>query len=741
MKIIQVIDEVSKRNISLVSVTKIINSYKFLSKESIVITTDNQEKVKKILVLKNLYKNFFFYSKISKILKKYKPDALHIHGMWRPIQFLFILHCSFLNIPVLIQPHGMLLPAALKSRSFLSFIFKLICIYLFYKLFARLTFIAVTKEEKEFINKYFSSSTVFIIKNPFKIPSVVLKKISNKFVYFGRYNRHKNLKEFIQAYMLANTSGKWTLDIYGIDDDPLYKAELINLVNTNNYNSKIRFMKPVFNIKKKFQIISNSSCNVLMSKSEVLSLSVLEAFSKGIPSLVNKDLHFPNWIKNNLIRSSLKISDLVKNINSVINKNYNLKIYSRNKLKKIFAKNYDFENEKIIYRKSLISAINENKANNTLLNNFEVLSANIFNTVLIPFLIILSVVFNKISLASELGIIPGMLLLTTQLFSGNARSILLYNNDKEHLYKIINFRVFLSILFFLLSETILKLFYYNENFYLYSTLFAIIYLSWINEVFLSLHEKNKSLLFIRIFTVISVFFYILIYLSYVFQNFNLYLVLVSYLFFQLFFFIYHFNYKLFKIIILDNDANNYIVKFLPTASTFFNVLSVVVWRVSLFSLLGKSLAGIYFAAFSLASFPGTLFNNILAHIVILNKTIQNQFSKIYFLFSIIFSIIIILLITLINIFFTNFSNFNLILTTLVSLLGTVIMLRALYYRHSILFLNRIYQKKVFLADILYSLSISPIILILYFISGENLVIYSYFISSIFAYFFYKRIKL
>jgi len=741
MKIIQVIDEVSKRNISLASVTKIINSYKFLSKESIVITTDNKEKVKKILVLKNLYKNFFFYSKISKILKKYKPDALHIHGMWRPIQFLFILHCSFLNIPVLIQPHGMLLPAALKSRSFLSFIFKLICIYLFYKLFARLTFIAVTKEEKEFINKYFSSSTVFIIKNPFKIPSVVLKKISNKFVYFGRYNRHKNLKEFIQAYMLANTSGKWTLDIYGIDDDPLYKAELINLVNTNNYNSKIRFMKPVFNIKKKFQIISNSSCNVLMSKSEVLSLSVLEAFSKGIPSLVNKDLHFPNWIKNNLIRSSLKISDLVKNINSVINKNYNLKIYSRNKLKKIFAKNYDFENEKSIYRKSLISAINENKANNTLLNNFEVLSANIFNTVLIPFLIILSVVFNKISLASELGIIPGMLLLTTQLFSGNARSILLYNNDKEHLYKIINFRVFLSILFFLLSETILKLFYYNENFYLYSTLFAIINLSWINEVFLSLHEKNKSLLFIRLFTVISVFFYILIYLSYVFQNFNLYLVLVSYLFFQLFFFIYHFNYKLFKIFIIANDTNNYFTKFLPTASTFFNILSIIAWRVSLFSLLGKSLAGIYFAAFSLASFPGTLFNNILAHIVILNKTIQNQFSKIYFLFSIIFSIIIILLITLINIFFTNFSNFNLILTTLVSLLGTVIMLRALYYRHSILFLNRIYQKKVFLADILYSLSISPIILILHFISGENLVIYSYFISSIFAYFFYKRIKL
>jgi hypothetical protein len=478
-----------------------------------------------------------------------------------------------------------------------------------------------------------------------------------------------------------------------------------------------------------------------MSKSEVLSLSVLEAFSKGVPSLVNKDLHFPNWIKNNVIRSSLKISDLIKNINFIINQNYKLKIYSRNKLKKIFVKEYNFVNEKNIYRKSLIYTINANRANNTLLNSFELLSANIFNTVLIPFLIILSVVFNKLSLASELGIIPGMLLLTTQLFSGNARSILLYNNVKEYLYKIINFRVFLSIFFFLLYEIIIKLFYYNENFYVYSVLFAIINLSWINETFLTLHEKNKSLLFIRLFTVVSFFFYILIYLTYSSQYFNLVLVLVGYLFFQLIFFIYHFNYKLFKIFILDNYTNNYIVKSLPTASTFFNILSVVAWRVSLFSLVGKSSAGIYFAAFSIASFPGTLFNNIIAQIVILNKTIQSQFSKMYFLFSIIITIIIILLIVLINIFFTDYSNFNLILTTLLSLLGTVIMLRALYLRHRILSLNRFYQKKVFFVDILYSLSISPIILTLYFIGGENLLIYSYFISSIFAYFFYKKIKL
>lgn len=179
---------------------------------------------------------------------------------------------------------------------------------------------------------------------------------------------------------------------------------------------------------------------------------------------------------------------------------------------------------------------------------------------------------------------------------------------------------------------------------------------------------------------------------------------------------------------------------MPTASTFFNLLSVVVWRVSLYYLIGKALAGVYFAAFSIASFPGTLFNNILAQIVMANKNIRDQFNKIYFLFSTIASIFIIILIALIHIFFTNLLNLNLFLTTLISLLGTIIMVKALYLRHSILFLNNIYQKKVFFIDILYSLAISPIIIFLYYIAGENFLMYSFFISSIFAYFFYKSIK-
>ena len=129
MKIIQTLDEISKKNLSIVSVVKIISSYKFLSNESKIIVAKNEDKLKKIGILKKLFSNLFFSSEVNKILRTQNPDIVHIHGMWRPIHFFFILHCTFLNIPILVQPHGMLLKEALKSKSFLSYLIKKVTLF------------------------------------------------------------------------------------------------------------------------------------------------------------------------------------------------------------------------------------------------------------------------------------------------------------------------------------------------------------------------------------------------------------------------------------------------------------------------------------------------------------------------------------------------------------------------------------------------------------------------------------
>ena len=71
MRILQVLDEISKKNTSLFTVARILNSYEFLSKESAIVTSSNIEKINKIIVLRNSYKNLFLDSKIRKILKYY----------------------------------------------------------------------------------------------------------------------------------------------------------------------------------------------------------------------------------------------------------------------------------------------------------------------------------------------------------------------------------------------------------------------------------------------------------------------------------------------------------------------------------------------------------------------------------------------------------------------------------------------------------------------------------------------
>jgi glycosyltransferase involved in cell wall biosynthesis len=741
MRALQVLDEISKKNTSLLTIAQILNSYEFLSKKSVIVTSNNIEKINKIIVLENSYKNLFLDSKIIKILKYYKPEVVHIHGMWRPIQFLFIMHCAILRIPVFIQPHGMLLPQALKSRSIFSYILKLISIYFFYKFFPETKFIAVTNEEKINIQKYFKRSNVYVIKNPFNIPIGEAQKIENKFVYLGRYNKHKNLKEFIQAFMLSKKTNGWIFEIYGIDDDPAYKDELIKLVKEKNYFSKIRFLEPEFNIKKKFKIISSASCNILLSKSEVLSLSVLEAFSKGVPSLVNKELHFPNWIKRNLYLSTLKSSDLIKNINFIINKTQERKIYLKSKLKKIFFEKYKFNSEKLIYKKILKMAINNNNKSNTLFSNISILSANILNIILIPFLILLSVFFNQIPFATEIGIVPGLVLLITQLFSGNSRSLLIYNDKTKILNEVVNLRANLSFIIFILSIVTLKLFYNTANYTIFIFLILIVCFSWINEIFITLHEKNRSIIFIKFFNFFYILFYILIFFSFLQKNFNLFYILLNFTIFQILFFLYHFNLKKQFALNFKKNFYNYSHKILPIVSNFSNIISVIIWRFSLLFLMGKSVAGIYFAAFSIASFPGSLFNGVIAQSVIMNKGFKNIYEKFNKSLSLGISSLIIAVIAIFNTYYNQVSNLNFINIVLISLFGTLIMLKALYIRHQKLSLSFISQKKVFYADIYYSILISPLILFLYYIAGREWVALSYFFSSIIAYFFYKKIKI
>ena len=740
MRIIQVLDEISKKNVSIVSVVRIISSYKYLSNESKIIVANNQDKLRKVGIVKSLFSNLFFSSEVHKILKVQNPEIVHIHGIWRPIHFFFMLHCNLLNIPVLVQPHGMLLKEALRSKSYLSYAIKLFTLFIFYRfLLTRSSFIAVTQEEKKSINKYFPKAKISIVKNPLAIQKISSRIIYKRFVYFGRFNKHKNLKEFITAFISAKPSDDWSFHIYGIEDDENYKNELLDLVSSAGFQKSIKFIKPEFDIKKKFKIISESWCNVLLSKSEILSLSVLEAFSVGTQSLVNKKIFFPSWIKKFLIRPDVENASLVKNIRLIMNQNLKKKKKLKNTMKNLFQKKYTLSNEKKIYQNFLEKITNQHNTVSRF-SNFSVLFSNLLNSVLVPFLMVLSVIFGNSLFAAEIGVFPGIVLLLTQVFSANARSLLLYNIDNKFYDQVINIRFYVGISI-LLALTSYQYFFSNtENFITLSILSFIVYFSWINEINLAIHEKNRSSLIIKFFLMISVLFYILMMVNFILEDNNLLDVLKFYMLFHVLFFLYHINLQNFNIKNFIQYFKNQFEEYLAVASSFFNIIGVIIWRISLVMLLGKSVAGLFFAAFAIASFPGTLFNNIVGQIVTINEKLKNTIYRISNILFILYIILIFTLIILNNLFFSDLNYFNFFNITLTSLMGTPFMLRALSNRHEFLSFSKKFQKKIFIKDILYGISISPIIIILFYINGKDFLIYSYPISSFLALFYYRKIK-
>jgi len=68
------------------------------------------------------------------------------------------------------------------------------------------------------------------------------------------------------------------------------------------------------------------------------------------------------------------------------------------------------------------------------------------------------------------------------------------------------------------------------------------------------------------------------------------------------------------------------------------------------------------------------------------------------------------------------------------------MLLALYDRHIGLSEDTKNQKNIFMKDVVYGITITPIIIIFYYLGGVTLVGFSYLASAILALLFYKRYK-
>jgi len=344
-------------------------------------------------------------------------------------------------------------------------------------------------------------------------------------------------------------------------------------------------------------------------------------------------------------------------------------------------------------------------------------------------------------LSSEIAINTSLLVLLTKSLTANQRSVVISSGNLRTLDNFISFRIAMLVPILILG-TVVNFYFLSGN--KINTIFIfIICAQWINEVSLVKNELSSEKLWSKIFLIININFFITIFFICFYFYDYIFFILVAYLF----------HIIIFSVIFLKK---NYLLKYFLIKNSFFYFFQYIktsfflsgfslnfanlIWRISIVYLVGKANASIFFAIFSIGSFPGTVFNSSFGA-TMLKKKINNFYLIIFFLIYIFFLLVFLFFLSknLINFAAQNIFDAK-FLTYIISstLIGSLIILFSLYNRQSFIneqpiVLNTIYKK-----DIILSMFICAIPVLLFSIGGMALMAFSYLVVAILSYFFYIR---
>ena len=749
MKVLHITNELTKKNFSIASLIFFISKHLYKSyKFDYSILTSKAEKFlfddKNInqIQLSNWISIFFKIKILSKNILNY--DVIHIHGIWAPIQILSILICNLRKKNYVIHPHGMLLDEALKSTGFFKYIYKKIFLFFFRFLITNKTFfVSITDQEKNAIKKFFPNSKISQIYNPIPFETSVCKSHDKKkqFVYFGRIHPHKNIDLIIKAFKDAKLDEGWKLKIYGIHDDNKYLNKLTKLIGSD---SRIKILEPIFGEQKQ-KVLNESWLNVLVSKSEVLSLSILESSIYGLPSLANKNIEVKQ-IEDSVLTSDTSIIDIKQKLELVSNwsqeerlqrgKNIFKNVEAITSIDKISLKYLDLynnlEEEKNIFKTSEIKLLSENNFKFLLLTG-----TYMFNLMFSSLIVVALVVFGHYSIAGELGLVTSFWITITQIFSSNLRSIIVSENNIEYAFSTLFYRIFTSVIFYFFGYIVILNFVSFENKDLIILFSILILVQWINEMSLVKSEVKRKTLIFKIYSIVNfvtlllsifcLYFSLFGYLQYIFSTYILFIIASIFI-----------NYNKFN----DLDFNINLksiyqlnIRTIAFLSSFSIVISSFAWRIMIYYTFDKSLAGVFFACFSIGSFPGTVFNSVIGPAFIKQKIqLTNKFKN--FLYVVFVLILIWFILNYFLIFDGNKINYLSLefisFTVSISLIGSYFMSYAMYLRHKKLQSSSKVRSDLFQTDILYGTSITFLIPILYYSANIVGASFAFFVASLIA---------
>lgn len=249
---------------------------------------------------------------LRRLLRNTDADLVHQHGIWLDDQWAAMQWQKQTGRPVVISPHGMLDPWAVRNsawkKKLAGWLFanaslrKASCIH------------ALCQSEAESIRAYGLKNPIAVIPNGVVLPDFDHQAFKNqrpanrrRLLFLGRIHPKKGLKELIEAWSMVHRAWgqKWELVIAGWDDgghlDGLKKqATALGLQWSEDERcsdcfpsfSTLHFAGPKFG-KDKDALLRSADAFILPSFSEGLPMSVLEAWSYGLPVLMTDFCNLP----------------------------------------------------------------------------------------------------------------------------------------------------------------------------------------------------------------------------------------------------------------------------------------------------------------------------------------------------------------------------------------------------------------------------------------------------------------
>ena len=229
-----------------------------------------------------------------------RADGVHVHGLWQASTAVAAASCRRIGTPYILSAHGMLEPWALRSGLLKK---------LFYSHFVERRNVsgakclhALTQTEAFQYRAFGARGPIAVIPNGVTIPSHTTAAVFHHrfpdllgkriLLFLARLHPKKGLDLLIESWIANRRSSPETHLVIAGPDSVGTQARLEASIREHGLQESVTFTG-MLRGEEKWSALCAAECFVLPSRSEGLSVSVLEAMGVGLPVIVTEACNMP----------------------------------------------------------------------------------------------------------------------------------------------------------------------------------------------------------------------------------------------------------------------------------------------------------------------------------------------------------------------------------------------------------------------------------------------------------------